>query len=376
MSTVDELINPITLTCPITLTWDEDLLKAIFWPTDVYRILQIPITSGRDDLVVWHYNRSGLFSVRSAYHCQWDCKFGPRCNQVQANTASRSQLWKNLWKLKLPGKIKIFGWRVLKGLLPCRSMLASRHIGEAGGCPVCQNGAEDVKHMMFTCNRAKEVWHSLGMWEKIECFLITDRSRSVVLEEIIRRCERVTNLDVGMAELVLMAGWYIWWECHQIVHGKNVQQPVQSAMSIAALPKNYKAATKKGSQKRQGWKKPPKGNVMVNVDAAFDEDMGCGGVGTIIRDCAGSMLVAAHSYIPHLVDAPMAEAYALKEGLMLAQYIGCNRLIIQSDCMEVVEIMKDGGFLANSAAAIYDDCNIIWSGFQDISIEHCSREAN
>jgi len=38
--------------------------------------------------------------------------------------------------------------------------------------------------------------------------------------------------------------------------------------------------------------------------------------------------------------------------------------------------MKEGGFSANSAAAIYDDCNIIWSGFQDISIEHCSREAN
>jgi len=28
------------------------------------------------------------------------------------------------------------------------------------------------------------------------------------------------------------------------------------------------------------------------------------------------------------------------------------------------------------AAVLYDECNIIWSGFQDISIEHCSREAN
>jgi hypothetical protein len=46
------------------------------------------------------------------------------------------------------------------------------------------------------------------------------------------------------------------------------------------------------------------------------------------------------------------------------------------DCMEVVQIMKDGGFSANSAAAIYDECNIIWSDFQDISMEHCSRAAN
>jgi hypothetical protein len=44
--------------------------------------------------------------------------------------------------------------------------------------------------------------------------------------------------------------------------------------------------------------------------------------------------------------------------------------------MEVIQTMKEGGFIANSAAALYDECNIIWSGFQDITIEHCNREAN
>jgi ribonuclease HI len=77
-----------------------------------------------------------------------------------------------------------------------------------------------------------------------------------------------------------------------------------------------------------------------------------------------------------VIDAPMVKAYALKEGLMLAQHIGCNRLIIQSDCVEVVDTMKDGGFTANSAAALHDECNIIWSEFQNIMIEHCNREAN
>jgi len=108
----------------------------------------------------------------------------------------------------------------------------------------------------------------------------------------------------------------------------------------------------------------------VNIDVAFEEDGGCRSVGSIISDSSGGVLAAAHSFVPHLVDAPMAEAYALKEGLMLAQHIGCNRLIIQSDCIEVIQIMKEGGFSANSAAAIYDDCNTIWSGFQDISIKH------
>jgi hypothetical protein len=54
--------------------------------------------------------------------------------------------------------------------------------------------------------------------------------------------------------------------------------------------------------------------VKLNVDASFDESRGCGSVGTIIRNSMGA---ASHRYVPHLVDAPMAEAYALKEGLIL-----------------------------------------------------------
>ena len=71
---------------------------------------------------------------------------------------------------------------------------------------------------------------------------------------------------------------------------------------------------KKSSQIRQGWMKPPEGKLMVNVDAAFNEDGGCGSVGTIIRDSTGGVLAASHSFVSHLVGAPMAEAYALKEG--------------------------------------------------------------
>jgi len=137
--------------------------------------------------VAWHYNRNGLFSVKSAYHCQWESKYGPRIHTLQATGASRSQAWKRLWKLDLPGKIKIFGWRALHGFIPCMAVLANRRISNIGGCPVCKNGAEDIKHVIFTCDRAKAVWSSLGVWEKILEVIGTDRSRSVIIEEVLRR---------------------------------------------------------------------------------------------------------------------------------------------------------------------------------------------
>ena len=34
-----------------------------------------------------------------------------------------------------------------------------------------------------------------------------------------------------------------------------------------------------------------------------------------------------------------AEACALRDGLLLAGEIGCNKLMVESDCAEVVEIM-------------------------------------
>ena len=172
---------------PMDATWDVDLVKSIFWPVDVNWILQIPLTLGREDCVAWHYNRNGMFSVKSAYHCQWESKYGPRIHTLQATGASRSQAWKRLWKLDLPGKIKIFGWRALHGFIPCMAVLANRHISNIGGCPVCKNGVEDIKHVIFTCDRAKAVWSSLRVWEKILEVIRTDRSGSVIVEEVLRR---------------------------------------------------------------------------------------------------------------------------------------------------------------------------------------------
>jgi ribonuclease HI len=155
-----------------------------------------------------------------------------------------------------------------------------------------------------------------------------------------------------------------------------IQRPSRSGLSIATITKNYKMTTIKGTKERQGWQKPAEEFVKVDIDASFDEGTGSGSTGVIIRDWMWGAIAASHTFLPYPVDAPMAEAFALKEGLLLAQHAGCNRLIVQSNCMEVVETMANGGFSANSAAAVYDECNIVWSGLQMISIEHCSGEAN
>jgi hypothetical protein len=39
-------------------------------------------------------------------------------------------------------------------------------------------------------------------------------------------------------------------------------------------------------------------------------------------------------------DVLSAEAHAMKQGLLLAQMVGCNRIIISSDSSDAVKIMQ------------------------------------
>jgi len=40
------------------------------------------------------------------------------------NGYSRKNVWNALWKLHIPNKIKVFGWRACQEILPTRSNLA------------------------------------------------------------------------------------------------------------------------------------------------------------------------------------------------------------------------------------------------------------
>jgi hypothetical protein len=70
-----------------------------------------------------------------------------------------------------------------------------------------------------------------------------------------------------------------------------------------------------------------------------------------------------------VADDFMAEAYALREDLDMAQFIVGNSFIIESDNHLVIDTMNDGAFSATSSAAIFDDCRIINSGFRDIKFQ-------
>ena len=131
-------------------------------------------------------------------------------------------------------------------------------------------------------------------------------------------------------------------------------------MGIRAITTNYvNAHFPKAKRKNEGWCRPPRGFVKLNVDASFDHDQLRGITGAFMRDDKGNFIVDGNWRIQYCADALTAEAVALRFGLLLAQKTGCNRLIINSDNTEVIATMNNGGQSAGAAAAIFEDC-FLW----------------
>lgn len=116
--------------------------------------------------------------------------------------------------------------------------------------------------------------------------------------------------------------------------------------------------------------------MKLNVDAAFDSDSLQGAIGAILRDDRGAFIATMNEQLDVCVDAFMAEPMVLGFGLYLAQSVGRNRMIINSDNAHVITTMHEGGSFAGLAAAVFEDCYHMSTDFSRVIYEHCPREAN
>ena len=99
----------------------------------------------------------------------------------------------------------------------------------------------------------------------------------MVVAELINRSRTLALLNhLGLAELILRGGWFIWWERRKLVQGETIQSQGRAALSIATLTTNYQRILKKTVTRAEGWKKPPKEILLLNINASYRPERGNG----------------------------------------------------------------------------------------------------
>lgn len=98
---------------------------------------------------IWSKHRGCNFRVRSAY------KFFNNLQRELRGESSLTQdhnfMWRKLWHLKHPSKIKKFTWGAFKDSLPYFKNPCSKKIVKDMNCKLCNQPVEDLSHALLFC---------------------------------------------------------------------------------------------------------------------------------------------------------------------------------------------------------------------------------
>ena len=211
-------------------------MKSLFFPFEARTILNIPLChSLPEDQIIWVGNRKGEFSVRSAYYITVGVLDTLEAGECSTGD-SRGPLWKKLWHLNIPPKVRIFAWRLCKNALPTFVNLHKRGVDICDVCPVCGMEPETSCHIFVKCEMAKRVW---SCW--LDCpVLLLNVNRNIVDIAM----EILESSSSSELEIFFGAAWAIWCNRNRIVCKFSSQMPGH----IWSFAKKYIFEFKKASK--------------------------------------------------------------------------------------------------------------------------------
>jgi ribonuclease HI len=355
---------------PQTGEWMEELLQAKFASVDVHAIMQIPIGGLEDDFWAWHLEKHGNFSVRSAYRAllQANEVNGP----VVGSYGSEQSFWKKLWKMKVPPKVRNYWWRVIKGFIPCRSVLKKRHIERISFCQAC-GGDETIKHALFHCTWAKLFWQEIRVVTGVKIPDFHPDSWAVDLID----SSRIRPRD---AAVILCGAWAVWSERNARNHGEksrtvseSVKWTADIALDLAIIGRSNSKQTPKIQPR---WKPPEEGILKLNVDASFSNSLGEGATGLVLRNHAGVLVRGQAIWYEHAANALVMEALAFRDGVKLACDLGLPRIEVETDASEVVKLWNSRNQGRSEIASIFREVEGLISNLELFTLSCIRWEAN
>jgi hypothetical protein len=90
----------------------------------------------------------------------------PRSVYLALSQEAAVTCFKEVWKTRVPLKIKIIMWQLIRGRLPLGEQISKRHSPSNGLCSLCLE-TEDCNHIFLSCPMVRLMWS--GARELLHC---------------------------------------------------------------------------------------------------------------------------------------------------------------------------------------------------------------
>ncbi|XXG86094.1 hypothetical protein AAC387_Pa11g1057 [Persea americana] len=345
--------------------WDYDIVADIFDTTDKDLILQIPLSNLRNsDVWYWLADPQGSYSVHSCYKMQ-----------SSMTDISPSCIWRRMWRLRVPGKVKNLIWRAAMNVLPTADNLIRRRVEVMPTCSFYNAYSETITHALVDCDFAKSCWisSSIGYVGNCSSFLVW-------LEHIFSRCSKEE------CNLVVMICWRIWINRNDKIWNNKHGRVNHILNSAGQFLFQWQTVRKQNlfiyddpSTLIQGsvcWEKPQLGWFKCNVDAATFTSQGKIDYGGVLRNSDGDFIAAKCDCNFGNFAARDAEALGVREVLCWIKSLQLSCIVVEMDCLQVFKALTQNFSSPNGFGLIIEECKTLAHSLGEVQFSFVRRSAN
>jgi hypothetical protein len=186
----------------INMRWIADFQGALTFPVliEYFELFQwlnrVELQFGVPDAHNWRLSTSGQFTTKSAYTAMFQ-------GAIAFEPAER------VWRTWSPSKCRFFIWLVEHDMYWMADKLARRGLDHLERCPLCDQQAETINHLLVSCVFARQVWD--GLLQPVGLLELVPQP----VDEVFDEWWRSSNMRVhghirkGFNSLMVLGAWVI-----------------------------------------------------------------------------------------------------------------------------------------------------------------------
>ena len=241
---------------------------------------------------------------------------------------------------------------------------------------MCLDREETTLHCLIQCDFAEACRQGAGFGNALDDF-----------DNFADWLQGAMNMydNLRLAKLVMLL-WSVWKARNTVVwhdtylHVDEVIRTAQITLDqwLEAQLRNFTPSVvslnaRDGSEL---WTKPDINTIKINVDAALFNDKHYFGFGCVAWDHSGRFLGAKMASKTGRITTNLAEVIAVKEALSWVKTNQWTRVLVESDCMKVVQALHISVELSSLFGLVVLDCRQLLQDIVNVEVCFIRRSAN
>ncbi|XP_074317965.1 uncharacterized protein LOC141654747 [Silene latifolia] len=244
------------------------------------------------------------------------------------------------------------------------------------------SGVASHQYFLLAAVVAKWVWSSLNLDGAEE------QDRAAGMGEVRDWVEGIWRAgDEREVERYMVGCWAIWEHRNKVAFDGAMIEPDRIVRRVRDIISEMETGGEGGfgySNKRKarteerendGWKPASNGYVKINVDAGVKEGEGVS-AGVVCRDTRGEVLWGLTVVRSSEWEPRFTEAVAVYDGLQEAQIRGHQAVVVESDCLQVIEALQAHRNGRSLFLLLIEDILSLSNSFHSVIWSHTSRINN